>query len=82
MAYECEEVIKNVIKEVIYFKKGKNELAEKEIDEIYAKAKAFDEIVDIEDNYNKEKGFSPCVEEYAEEVEEIISKYMEEKQND
>lgn len=42
--YECEEVIKNVIKELIYFKKGKNELAEKEIDEIYAKAKAFDEI--------------------------------------
>lgn len=30
--YECEEVIKNVIKELIYFKKGKNELAEKEID--------------------------------------------------
>lgn len=80
--YECEEVIKNVIKELIYFKKGKNELAEKEIDEIYAKAKAFDEIVNIEDNYNKEKGFSPCVEEYSEEVEDIISKYMEDKQND
>ncbi|MCY1039630.1 hypothetical protein OWI77_12550 [Staphylococcus nepalensis] len=45
--YECEEVIKNVIKELIYFKKGKNELAEKEIDEIYAKAKAFDHIVEI-----------------------------------
>lgn len=42
--YECEEVIKNVIKELIYFKKGKNELAEKEIDDLYAKAKAFDEI--------------------------------------
>ena len=42
--YECEEVIKNVIKEVIYFKKGKNELAEKEIDDIYAKAKAWEEL--------------------------------------
>lgn len=42
--YECEEVIKNVIKELIYFKKGKNELAEKEIDEVYTKAKAFDEL--------------------------------------
>ncbi|MBM2659665.1 hypothetical protein [Staphylococcus pseudoxylosus] len=46
------------------------------------KAKAFDEIVNIEDNYNKEKGFSPCAEEYTEEVEDIISKYMEDKQND
>lgn len=50
--------------------------------EVYRKAKAFDEIVNIEDNYNKEKGFSPCVEEYTEEVEDIISKYMEDKQND
>ncbi|WP_436961587.1 hypothetical protein [Staphylococcus xylosus] len=53
-----------------------------EIREVYRKAKAFDEIVNIEDNYNKEKGFSPCVEEYTEEVEDIISKYMEDKQND
>lgn len=53
-----------------------------ELREVYRKAKAFDEIVNIEDNYNKEKGFSPCVEEYTEEVEDIISKYMEDKQND
>lgn len=45
--YECEEVIKNVIKEVIYFKKGKNELAEKEIDDIYAKAKAWNKIHEV-----------------------------------
>lgn len=50
-----------------------------EVEEVYRKAKAFDEIVNIEDNYNKEKGFSPCVEEYTEEVEDIISKYMEDK---
>lgn len=53
-----------------------------ELREVYRKAKAFDEIVNIEDDYNKEKGFSPCVEEYTEEVEDIISKYMEDKQND
>lgn len=53
-----------------------------ELKEVYRKAKAFDEILNIEDNYNKEKGFSPCVEEYTEEVENIISKYMEDKQND
>lgn len=53
-----------------------------ELKEVYRKAKAFDEILNIEDNYNKERGFSPCVEEYTEEVEEIISKYMEDKQND
>lgn len=53
-----------------------------ELKEVYRKAKAFDEIRNIEDNYNKEKGFSPCAEEYTEEVEDIISKYMEDKQND
>lgn len=53
--YECEEVIKNVIKELIYFKKGKNELAEKEIDEIYAKAKAFDEIREFITRKSKEE---------------------------
>lgn len=40
--YECEEVIKDVIKELVYFKKGKDELAKREIDEVYAKARAFD----------------------------------------
>lgn len=50
--------------------------------ELKRKAKAFDEILNIEDNYKKQKGFSPCVEEYSEDVEDIISKYMEDKQND
>lgn len=54
----------------------------KRLTEQERKAKAFDEIVNIEDNYNKEKGFSPCVEEYTEEVEDIISKYTEDKRND
>ena len=49
------------------------------LDDLYAKAKAFDAIVDIEDDFIKYHGFSPCVEEYAEEVEEIISEYLEDE---
>lgn len=48
-------------------------------EEVYRKAKAFDAIVDIQDDFVKYHGFYPCVEEYAEEVEEIISEYMEDK---
>ena len=51
--------------------------ANKELKEVYRKAKAFDAIVDIEDDFVKYHGFYPCVEEYAEEVEEIISEYLE-----
>lgn len=69
--YECEEVIKNVIKELIYFKKSKNELAEKEIDEIYAKAKAFDEILNID--------LAQHDEEYADNVMKVVNKYTEDK---
>lgn len=50
--------------------------ANKELQEVYRKAKAFDAIVDIQDDFVKYHGFYPCVEEYAEEVEEIISEYM------
>lgn len=49
------------------------------INEMERKAKAFDKIVDIEDDFVKYHGFSPCVEEYAEEVEDIISEYMEDE---
>ncbi|MDW3946617.1 hypothetical protein QI290_03340 [Staphylococcus saprophyticus] len=48
-----------------------------ELQEVYRKAKAFDAIIDIEDDFVKYHGFYPCVEEYAEEVEDIISEYME-----
>ena len=48
-------------------------------EEVYRKAKAFDAIVDIEDDFVKYHGFSPCVEEYTEEVEDIISEYLEDK---
>lgn len=57
----------------------KEEKANKELQEVYHKAKAFDKIVDIEDDFIKYHGFSPCAEEYAEEVEEVISEYMEDE---
>ncbi|OEK55956.1 hypothetical protein [Staphylococcus equorum] len=72
--YECEEVIKNVIKELIYFKKGKNELAEKEIDEIYAKAKAFDEI----SNMLKQREYYDR--DTALDVVEIVDEFEEDNQ--
>ena len=49
------------------------------LDDLYDKAKAWDKIVDIEDDFIKYHGFSPCAEEYAEEVEEVISEYMEDE---
>lgn len=49
------------------------------INEMERKAKAFDKVIDIEDDFTKYHGFSPCVEEYAEEVEDVISEYMEDE---
>lgn len=78
MAYEYESRISNSIdRDKNYFFTTTSKDMKDELQEVYRKAKAFDEIVNIEDNYNKEKGFSPCVEEYAEEVEGIISEYKE-----
>lgn len=87
--YECEEVIKNVIKELIYFKKGKNELAEKEIDEIYTKAKAFDEIKEfIIEKLKEEEEEKPrtLLSDYDyglyqayDNVDDIIQEYLEDK---
>ncbi|MEB6059571.1 hypothetical protein MXL22_00545 [Staphylococcus pseudoxylosus] len=85
MAYEYESRLKNRLLDLefdTWKETAQFEREYRELQEVYRKAKAFDEILNIEDNYNKEKGFSPCVEEYTEEVEDIISKYMEDKQND
>lgn len=43
------------------------------------KAKAFDEIVNIEDDFVKYHGFSLSAEEYAKEVKEIVSEYLEDE---
>ena len=80
MAYEYENETKNLITKLsgVWVESEKKEIL-KELQEVYRKAKAFDEIVDIEDDFVKYHGFSPCVEEYAEEVEDIISEYLEDK---
>ncbi|WP_436948237.1 hypothetical protein [Staphylococcus xylosus] len=85
MAYEYESKLKNRLLDLefdTWEETAQFEREYRELERVYRKARAFDEILNIEDNYNKEKGFSPCVEEYTEEVEDIISKYMEDKQND
>ncbi|MEB7800425.1 hypothetical protein NGC89_02950 [Staphylococcus xylosus] len=85
MVYEYESKLKNRLLDLefdTWEETAQFEREYRELEEVYRKARAFDEILNIEDNYNKEKGFSPCVEEYTEEVEDIISKYMEDKQND
>lgn len=76
MAYEYQEFIKEKVSRTASFVSDR---VYNELQEVYEKARAFDAIVDIEDDFIKYHGFSPCVEEYAEEVEEIISEYMEDE---
>ena len=81
MAYEYEGYIKNTIRTEAVFS---HEIEQKydrilELEEVYRKTKAFDAIVNIEDDFVKYHGFYPCVEEYAEEVEDIISEYLEDE---
>ena len=77
MAYKYEKTIKEELEFTDLDNTDNQDKMLKELQEVYNKAKAFDAIVDIEDDFVKYHGFSPCVEEYAEEVEEIISEYME-----
>lgn len=74
MAYEYQKTIKEELEFT-----DNQEKTLKEIQDVYKKAKAFDAIVNIEDDFFKYHGFYPCVEEYAEEIEEIISEYLEDE---
>lgn len=80
MAYEYESKLRNYLigHKNVNPKFDGFEILEslEEIKEVYRKAKAFDAIVNIEDDFVKYHGFYPCVEEYAEEVEEIISEQL------
>lgn len=85
MAYEYESKLKNRLLDLefdTWEETAQFEREYRELERVYRKAKAFDAIVNIEDDFVKYHGFSPCVEEYTEEVEDIISKYLEDKQND
>ena len=77
MAYKYEKTIKEELEFTDLDNTDNQDKMLKELQEVYNKAKAFDAIVDIEDDFVKYHGFYPCVEEYAEEVEEIISEYLE-----
>lgn len=56
------------------------EMIEKFTDpDLERKAKAFDAIVNIEDDLVRYHGFSPSAEEYAKEVDEIVREYMEDE---
>ncbi|WP_253345357.1 hypothetical protein [Staphylococcus equorum] len=82
MAYEYESRLKNRLLDLefdTWEETAQFEREYRELERVYRKAKAFDEIVDIEDDFVKYHGFYPCVEEYAEEVEEIINKQLEDK---
>ncbi|PTI80618.1 hypothetical protein BU064_00185 [Staphylococcus succinus] len=82
MAYEYEEENIRTVRSINILA-GSSDISKPtdELKEVYRKAKAFDEIVNIDD-YIKYHGFSLNAEEYAIAVNEIISIYMEDKQND
>lgn len=71
MAYEYEAMISNSIsKNKDYFFTTTAKDMKDELQEVYRKAKAFDEILNLPDTY----GYA---EEYAEDVDIILSEYME-----
>lgn len=79
MAYEYEIKIPMWLEDGRWLNMNVDDKVLDELQEVYRKAKMFDKIVDIEDDFFRYHGFSPRVEEYAEEVEDIISGYKEEE---
>jgi len=77
MAYEYEELLTKKFNEEYRAGRKPNLDLFNELKEVYAKAKALDEIMNIDENYTKKHGYTPCVEEYAEDVENIIDRYKE-----
>ena len=76
MAYEYEEYIKNVIGTEAVFSHEKEKRQERviELQEVYRKAKAMDEILNID--------LAQHDEEYAENVMKVVNKFTEGKQNE
>ena len=73
MAYEYEAMISNSIsKNKDYFFTTTAKDMKDELQEVYRKARAFDEILNLPDTY----GYA---EEYAEDVDIILSEYMEDE---
>lgn len=74
MAYEYESDIPKFLKGIEYEHPLDLSKEIKEIQEVYRKAKAFDEILNITQLQHEE--------EYADDVISVIDKYKEDKQND
>ena len=82
MAYEYENETKNLITKLssVWVESEKKEIL-KELQEVYRKAKAFDEIREIEKTSDI-TGYHEDAESYMYEVEHVIEKYdMEDKRN-
>ena len=80
MGYEHERWIKHLI-ELRLITEGYNPNEEtkavEELQEVYAKAKAFDEIRNVDKDFYKEYGYYPNEEEWWYDASNIIEKYEE-----
>ena len=72
MAYEYEEIIKEELEFTDLDNTDNQDKMLKELQEVYRKAKVLDEILNLPDTY----GYA---EEYAEDVDIILSEYMEDE---
>lgn len=79
MAYEYEDEVKSVISTETVFshEETEKEARVKELQEVYRKAKAFDEIENILNNYFENYGCYPSPKEYMQEVVSVIDNYKE-----
>ena len=72
MAYEYEKIIKKELEFADLVNADNQDEMLKELQEVYRKARAFDEILNLPDTY----GYA---EEYAEDVDIILNEYMEDE---
>ncbi|WP_218047619.1 hypothetical protein [Staphylococcus nepalensis] len=77
MAYEYEELILHDVKPLTNPGPPFRYEAMKELQEVYRKAKAFDEIENILNNYFENYGCYPSPKEYVQEVVSVIDNYKE-----
>ena len=73
MTYEYEEIIKEELEFTDLDNTDNQDKMLKELQEVYRKAKVLDEILNLPDTY----GYA---EEYSEDVDIILSEYMEDEQ--
>ena len=77
MAYEYEHRIQEIIWSNEDYWCIDNDKESKELHEVYAKAKAFDEIRNVDKDFYKEYGYYPNEEEWWYDASNIIEKYEE-----